>query len=107
MRIALAQLDARLGDVAANEGRVREAIARARAGGADLVVFPELYLSGYALAAAGPDTSRPAEAVAPLAAGETAAIIGFHERNGSVTYNSAVYAAGGAAAHIHRKLYLV
>jgi predicted amidohydrolase len=46
VRIALAQLDSRLGDLDANTRRAREAVAEARAGGADLVVFPELQLSG-------------------------------------------------------------
>jgi predicted amidohydrolase len=102
MRLALAQLDPRLGDVEANERRAREAIADAAAGGADLVVFPELFLSGYALRAVDSDTSRNAEDVAPLASG-VAAVIGFHERS----HNSAAYVESGAVVHVQRKLYLV
>jgi NAD+ synthase len=45
--IAAAQLNAILGDVAGNAGRVRTARAEAAAGGADLVIFPELFISGY------------------------------------------------------------
>jgi NAD+ synthase len=45
--IAAAQLNATLGDVAGNAGRVRKARAQAAAGGADLIVFPELFISGY------------------------------------------------------------
>jgi predicted amidohydrolase len=44
MRLALAQLSPRPGDVAANIERVRTTTRAARA---DVVVFPELYLSGY------------------------------------------------------------
>ena len=106
MLIALAQLDCRLGDVAANERRIREAVARARVGGADLVVFPELQLSGYALAGVEHDTSRPATEVAGLVDG-VAALVGFHERDGGQRYNSAVYVEDGAALHVQRKLYLV
>ncbi len=45
--IALAQLDLLVGDVQGNLARVREAALAARQRGADLVVFPELTLSGY------------------------------------------------------------
>ena len=106
MRIALAQLDSRLGDLGANERRAREAVAEARAGGADLVVFPELHLSGYALGAAEHDASGTAGAAASVADG-VAALVGFHERDGGRRYNSAVYVEDGAPLHVHRKLYLV
>jgi NAD+ synthase (glutamine-hydrolysing) len=46
-RIALAQLDLLVGDVRGNAARVRETAQQARSMGADLVVFPELTLSGY------------------------------------------------------------
>ena len=48
-KIALAQADATLGDVAANLERHLDWIARAREAGADLLVFPELSLTGYLL----------------------------------------------------------
>ena len=105
MRIALAQLDSGLGDLEANERRAREAISAARAGGADLVVFPELQLSGYALGRVSHETTcSPADAAA-LADG-VAALIGFHERDGDRRYNSAVYAEDETPLHVHRKLYL-
>jgi predicted amidohydrolase len=106
VRIALAQLDSRLGDLEANGRRAREAAAEARAGGADLVVFPELQLSGYALGAVEHDTSRTAVAAAEVADG-VAAVVGFHERDGERRYNSAAYVEAGALVHVHRKLYLV
>lgn len=102
MRVALAQLDARLGDVEANERRARETIAEAEHGGADLVVFPELYLSGYALGGLGRDTALAADALADLANG-TAALVGFHEPG----HNSAAWIEGGEVVHVHRKLALV
>jgi NAD+ synthase (glutamine-hydrolysing) len=46
-RIALAQLDLLVGDVQGNAERVRATARAARARGADLVIFPELTLSGY------------------------------------------------------------
>jgi NAD+ synthase len=45
--ITLAQLNPTLGDVSGNAERVRAARAQARADGADLVVFPELFMAGY------------------------------------------------------------
>jgi NAD+ synthase (glutamine-hydrolysing) len=47
LRIALAQVDATVGDVEGNGALVREWIGRAREAGAQLVVFPELVVSGY------------------------------------------------------------
>ena len=47
LRVALAQVDPTVGDLAANADLIRAAIARARAEGAGLVVLPELSLPGY------------------------------------------------------------
>lgn len=47
MRLALAQLNPTVGDVAGNTSLVIDAIARARAAGADLVATTELAISGY------------------------------------------------------------
>lgn len=47
LRLALAQFDFPVGAVAANAARVGDLIALARAGGAALVAFPEMTLSGY------------------------------------------------------------
>ena len=47
LRLALAQHDFSVGAVAANAAKVADLIAQARGAGADLVVFPELTLSGY------------------------------------------------------------
>ncbi|MHB9133504.1 MAG: nitrilase-related carbon-nitrogen hydrolase [Armatimonadota bacterium] len=50
MRIALAQIDCRLGNFPANIATFRENLSQAQErGGADLVVFPELALTGYRL----------------------------------------------------------
>ena len=47
LAIALAQLNAIVGDVAGNTEKVRRARAVAAGQGADLVIFPELFISGY------------------------------------------------------------
>ena len=45
--ITLAQLNPTVGDVEGNAARARTARAQAKAAGADLIVFPELYICGY------------------------------------------------------------
>src|SRR5512146_3531109 len=47
LAIAVAQLNPIVGDVAGNAGKVRRAQMTAAAQGADLVVFPELFIAGY------------------------------------------------------------
>src|SRR6185503_20114464 len=47
LKIALAQLNPTVGDVAGNAAKVRRARDEAAAQGADVVAFPELFLSGY------------------------------------------------------------
>ena len=47
MKIVLAQINSKIGDLAANEAKHAAAIARASAEGAGLVVFPEMSLLGY------------------------------------------------------------
>ena len=47
LRLALAQYDFPVGAVAANAAKAGDLIARGRSGGAALVAFPELTLSGY------------------------------------------------------------
>ncbi|MCW2536925.1 MAG: nadE [Modestobacter sp.] len=47
LRVALAQVDTRVGDLAGNAGLVRDWTARATQAGAHLVVFPEMTLTGY------------------------------------------------------------
>ena len=108
MRIALAQLDSRLGDLDANRERARQSILEACAGGADLVVFPELQLSGYALAHADRETACTADELVPLAAaaGPASVLLGFNEWSLGRSYNSAAYFEAGALVHVHRKLYL-
>jgi NAD+ synthase (glutamine-hydrolysing) len=93
LRLALAQFDFPVGAVAANTTKIRELMTQAHAGGADLVAFPELAISGYP-----PEDLliRPSflqacnEAIAELAQGTDgiAALVGFPHSEGEV-YNAA------------------
>ena len=47
MKVALAQVNTTVGDLAGNEARIRAAYARGVAAGVTLVVFPELTITGY------------------------------------------------------------
>ncbi len=47
LRVGLAQMNPRVGDLAFNVGKVEEFLSRAEAAGCDIVAFPELTLSGY------------------------------------------------------------
>src|SRR5471032_2364308 len=47
MKIAIAQINCTVGDLAGNAARILDFVARARAQSADLVITPELALCGY------------------------------------------------------------
>jgi predicted amidohydrolase len=111
MRVTLAQIDCILGDLDENLRRAKEVVAEAKDEGADLVVFPELTLSGYALKEFSTEVAIEAqsEPIMSLAeeAGEMGVVVGFcEEGRGFHIYNSAAYLEGGSLLHLHRKLYL-
>lgn len=109
--IAVAQIDPRLGDVEANLGLYEEQMRAARGLGADLVVFPELSLSGYFLkdmvsSVAVRLDSAEVKQLKRLSRGR-ALIAGLVEETDDFRfYNSAVYCEDGEVVHVHRKVYL-
>lgn len=110
MRIAIAQIDCALGDVPANVRRATELIAEARAQQAELVVFPELSLSGYSLGQLGDDVAMGADDPAILGLAEHSkgidVAVGFVEQGAVHTYNSMAYLQAGEVSHVQRKTYL-
>ena len=109
LRIALAQFDFTVGAVAANAERIAAMIGEARDElGADLVVFPELALSGYPpedlllRPAFLRDCAAAIARVAGAATGITA-VVGWPEAAGSVVFNAASVLRDGAIAHTYRK----
>jgi predicted amidohydrolase len=114
VRIGLAQIDCKLGDVAGNVERHLRWIGQARERGVDLLVFPELSLTGYrllhltsrvALPASAPELRRLAEAAGPMAV-----VLGFvEESDRGVLHNTAALLGHGRHDRphlLHRKLYL-
>jgi predicted amidohydrolase len=110
VRVALAQSDPVLGDVEENTRRSREALRRARSEGADLLVLPELTLTGYSLGRVSDDVSRSPDDPEIMQLAEEAhglaCVVGFAEAGRVHTYNSAAYLERGVVRHVHRKLYL-
>jgi predicted amidohydrolase len=112
LRIALAQVAPRLGDLEANLERHHALIRTARAADAGLVVFPELGLTGYQLqdlaaeVAMRLDDPRLASLAAETAAGASA-IVSFVEASADHRlFIAAALLEDGAIRHVHRKLHL-
>jgi NAD+ synthase (glutamine-hydrolysing) len=112
LRIALAQVAPKLGDLEANLARHHELIRDARAKGAGLVVFPELGLTGYLLqdlaaeVAIRLDDPRLA-ALARETAGGASAVVSFVEESGDHRlFIAAALLEDGEIRHVHRKVFL-
>jgi NAD+ synthase (glutamine-hydrolysing) len=111
LRLALAQINATVGDIAGNARRIRGGLDRAREQGAELVLFPELALTGYPpedlllrehfLLDARAALEQLAEAVT-----DTTAIVGFPEAAGGRVHNAAAVLMDGAVQTIYRKMHL-
>lgn len=113
LTVALAQTAARLGHLPANLEQHLELVGQARKQGADLVVFPELSLTGYLLQDLTPEVAlRPTpedEVFAALlkASREADLLFGFVEVDARQRFfNSAAYLSQGELIHLHRKVYL-
>jgi len=110
LRIAMAQFDFPVGDLTGNTRRIVEQIAIARDEyGADLVLFPELALSGYPpedllmrpsfLA----DCHAAMDEIAKATTGGITAVVGWPESAGSVLYNAACVLRDGRIEANYRK----
>lgn len=113
LNLALAQTTAVLGDVEANLSMHLALIDRARQQGADLVVFPELSLTGYVLRdlVAGvvrrPHPADPTFGPLIEASGDIDIVLGFAEEDARQRFFiSAAYLSRGRVLHVHRKIYL-
>ena len=110
VRLALAQIDTRVGDIEGNVAKIRDYTGRARDAGAELVLFPELAVTGYPpedLLLKEHFLRRTREALEALAADTEGivSLVGFPERSEDV-YNSLAVLAGGEVKAIYRKTQL-
>jgi NAD+ synthase len=111
LKIALAQLNAVVGDLSGNAEKLRRTRARAAARGADLVLYPELFITGYppedlvrkpAFAAAARAT---VEALAPETGdGGPGVVVGSIWPDQGKLYNSVALIDGGRIAGVRHKV---
>ncbi|MEE8411701.1 MAG: nitrilase-related carbon-nitrogen hydrolase [Acidobacteriota bacterium] len=111
IRVALGQIAPRLGDFGANLEAHRRAAREAVGSGSDLIVFPELSLTGYLLADQVPELAISLDdpRLEPLleASQEIDIVAGLVEdAPGHRFHNTALYVSRGRVLHAHRKLHL-
>ncbi|MEW6720608.1 MAG: NAD+ synthase, partial [Thermodesulfobacteriota bacterium] len=112
LRIALAQINVTVGDINGNVRKILDTCARAREAKADLVIFPELAVTGYPpedLLLRSSFVDRNLEAWDEVARNirGIAAVVGFVDRDAKGrTYNAAGIAANGRVLHVYRKMHL-
>jgi len=109
--VALAQMAPRLGALDENLERHHELISEARHEGADLVVFPELGLTGYLLQDLNAEVAMrrddPRLVALAQAADGLAAIVSFvEESEDHRLFIAAALLEAGAVHHVHRKVFL-
>jgi NAD+ synthase (glutamine-hydrolysing) len=110
LRLALAQMNPLVGDIDGNARAISSWIDRAKNVEADVVVFPELALTGYPpedllLKPQFIDANLAALNLIVERARDIAAIIGFVDRQDDI-FNAAAIAANGKLAGVYRKRYL-
>lgn len=111
LNLALAQMDTKLGVVDANLEKHLDYIKQAR--GADLLIFPELSLTGYVLqdlvpsVVTRPSSDDPVFKELLKASKKIDLIVGFVEEDTRHRFfNSSAYLSKGEVLHVHRKVYL-
>lgn len=111
--VGLAQFAPCLGDVDSNLNRVLDLIEQAQAQQVDLLVFPELALTGYSLKDLVPDVAIHATPDDPSfkmllqASSALDLVVSFAEQDDRFRwYIAAAYLSAGRLVHLHRKVYL-
>jgi len=110
-RVAIAQINPKLGDLQSNLSLYEEKIRQGVKEKADLLLFPELSLTGYFLRDMVPNvalklSSREIGVLKKLSR-EVAFVAGLVEESSDYHYyNAAVYFEAGEIRHVHRKVYL-
>lgn len=112
-KLALAQINTMLGDVNANLQKHLSLVDQANAKGADLLIFPELSLTGYLLqdmvpqVAIKPTQEDPIFSQLLQASLKIDIVVGFvQEDERNRFYIASGYLSQGEVVHIHQKIYL-
>jgi NAD+ synthase (glutamine-hydrolysing) len=113
VNIGLAQIYPKVGDVQCNLDKHLSYIEQAAAQGVELLVFPELSLTGYQVQDLVPEVAIEASTSDPVfsrlldASQQLDLMFGFVQRDRrNRYYTSAAYLSKGQCLHIHRKIYL-
>ena len=113
LTLALAQINTTLGVLPANLEVHLTKIAEARQAGADLLVFPELSLTGYVLQDLTPTVAIHPSSADPIfkplleASREIDLVVGFvEEDNRHRFFIASAYLSKGEVLHVHHKVYL-
>ena len=113
LTLSLAQINTRLGEVQVNLDKHLAVVQEARAIGSDLLVFPELSLTGYVLqdlastVALHPDPHDPVFQPLLEASKEIDLVVGFVDEDPRHRFFIAsAYLSGGQILHVHHKVYL-
>ncbi len=112
LTVALAQVDSRIGDLKGNTAKHIAAIRNAKDGGAELIVFPELSLTGYSVKdmhwelAQRPSASPVFEPFLRESSDCTILVGGIVESPSFGISNAAFLFEGGTVTTVHRKIYL-
>lgn len=109
-RVALAQINCHVGDVDGNTARIVQRIEEARRMRADVVVFPELAITGYPpedLLLKPRFIERNLQALERVQAATKGitAVVGFVDLRADI-YNAAAILHDGALAGVHHKIFL-
>lgn len=113
INIGLAQIYPKLADVSANLTKHLDYIHQAKTQGVDLVIFPELSLTGYQLQDLVPEVAIRAHPDDPIfaqlltASHDIDVVFGFVQRDSrNRFYIASAYLSKGECVHIHHKIYL-
>ncbi|MBT3267927.1 carbon-nitrogen hydrolase [Candidatus Poribacteria bacterium] len=111
LRVGISQFAPTLGDLDRNLALIEARIERGREENVDLLVFPELALTGYTLKDMAPTVAQRRDSVIirklAAASDEMSVVVGFVEESDDYRlYNAAGYFENGKLRHVHRKVYL-
>ena len=111
VRVAMAQINCTVGDLSGNSAKIIEWLEKADSAGVDIVVFPELAITGYPpedLLLKPKFIADNVEALKRVAKSvrEAIVIIGFVDQAGKDIYNAAAVICKGQVKGVYHKVFL-